>query len=84
MDLPVSAVNRVIRTYKTQGRIAELNKRASLQVVQGQVDRVTVSAKARQMLAALPGEATLNGPSSEATSPLRRIQTNLAIPSRFL
>ena len=51
MSLSVTQVSRVFQTYRTQERIAELNKQAKLKTVQGQQDRVEISTKARELAA---------------------------------
>lgn len=50
MDLSIQKVSQIFRTYRTQERIAELNKQANLKTVQAQQDRVSISTKAREQL----------------------------------
>lgn len=50
MDLSAGEVSRIFRTYQTQSRIAEFNKKESIKTVQSQVDQVTISPEARQLL----------------------------------
>ncbi len=50
MDLSIQKVSQIFRTYRTQERIAELNKQANLKTVQTQQDRVSISTKAREQL----------------------------------
>ena len=49
MTLSVQDIGRVSRVYKSQNRIAELNRQNPVRTVQQQVDRVTISEKARQL-----------------------------------
>ena len=48
MTLSVTEIGRVTGAYRSQTRIAELNRQNPVHTVQGQVDRVTISEKARQ------------------------------------
>ena len=57
MDFSVSAVNQILRTYQTQTRISDLNKNNPTRVVQGQVDSVSISKEARELLANPPKPA---------------------------
>ncbi len=52
MDISIQKVSQIFRTYRTQERIAELNRQASLKTVQQQQDRVSISSKAREQLQA--------------------------------
>ena len=49
MTLSVTDIGRVSGSYRSQTRIAELNRQNPVRTVQGQVDRVTISEKARQL-----------------------------------
>ena len=49
MDFAAIPAAKAVRTYQTQTRIAELNKKASINSVQGQIDQVEISSKARQL-----------------------------------
>ena len=51
MEISNVQINKVFRSYQTQSRIAELNKKANIQSTQGQVDRVNISPQARGMAA---------------------------------
>jgi|GEM_PF-3501596 len=46
MDFSITPSARVFKNYQTQERYGELNKKISVKVVQGQVDRVSISGKA--------------------------------------
>ena len=50
MDFSSIPVAKAVRIYQTQTRIAELNKKANIKSVQGQIDRVEISRKARQLI----------------------------------
>jgi len=50
MDIAISAVNRVFKTYQGQARIAELNSKNPVKRVQGQRDRVSISDAAKKAL----------------------------------
>ncbi len=56
MDLSIQKVSQIFRTYRTQERIAELNRQASLKTVQQQQDQVSISTKAREQLQAAKAE----------------------------
>lgn len=49
MDIIATPGARIAQIYQTQTRIAELNKKANIKSVQGQVDKVTLSPKAKQL-----------------------------------
>lgn len=49
MEISGAQINRIFRSYQSQSRIAELNKKANIKSVQGQVDRVDISPQAREM-----------------------------------
>tara|TARA_B100000686_G_scaffold334196_1_gene401119 strand:+ start:586 stop:813 length:228 start_codon:yes stop_codon:yes gene_type:complete len=49
MDFSAIPVAKALGIYQTQTRIAELNKKANIKSVQGQIDRVKISLKARQL-----------------------------------
>lgn len=51
MDFPLHPVSQVIRSYNTQNRLGELNKKSGVQTVQAQEERVTISQEAKQLLA---------------------------------
>ncbi len=75
MELSPTAINKILRTYQTQNRIADLNRQRPIKVVQGQVDRVDISPKARQLsqnppavtLGPLPETAPAPAPSEESS-----------------
>ncbi len=48
MDISLVRFERISKVYQNQTRIAELNKKVAVKSVQGQVDRVTLSAEARK------------------------------------
>jgi hypothetical protein len=50
MDFSITPTTRVFKSYQTQERYAELNKKISVKIVQGQVDTVNISSKAREYL----------------------------------
>ncbi|PIR01387.1 MAG: hypothetical protein COV66_01090 [Nitrospinae bacterium CG11_big_fil_rev_8_21_14_0_20_45_15] len=50
MDFSITPTPRVFKSYQTQERYAELNKKISVKIVQGQVDTVNISSKAREYL----------------------------------
>ena len=50
MTLSVNDIGRVSGAYQSQTRIAQLNRQNPVRTVQGQVDRVTISEKARQII----------------------------------
>lgn len=49
MDLAVSQITRAFQVYRNQHRIGEANRQSRLRTVQGQQDRVTLSAEALRM-----------------------------------
>ncbi|MFQ5451347.1 MAG: hypothetical protein ACE5E9_12025 [Nitrospinaceae bacterium] len=49
MDISIVPINKITKVYQRQDRIAELNKKSDIKSVQGQVDRVTLSAAGRSM-----------------------------------
>ena len=51
MTLFINPIDRVAGAYRSQTRIAELNRQNPVRTAQGQVDRVTISDKARQLTA---------------------------------
>ncbi len=55
MDLSIVRLEKISKVYQNQTRIAELNKKVPVKSVQGQVDRVTLSAEARQQAEAASG-----------------------------
>ncbi len=46
MDFSITPSAKVFRSYQTQERYGELNKKLSVKIVQGQVDTVSISSKA--------------------------------------
>ena len=50
MEFSTMPASKAVRIYQTQTRIAELNKRVNIKSVQGQVDRVAISSKGRQLV----------------------------------
>lgn len=50
MDIAITTVSRVFKTYQGQARIAELNKKNPVKRVQGQRDRVSISSEAKAAL----------------------------------
>ena len=50
MTLSITPLPRVFKSYQTQERYGELNKKVKVKTVQGQVDTVKISAKARELL----------------------------------
>jgi hypothetical protein len=50
MDFSITPTTRVFKSYQTQERYAELNKKISVKIVQGQVDTVSISSKALEYL----------------------------------
>jgi hypothetical protein len=50
MDIAISTVNRVFKTYQGQTRIAELNNKNPVKRAQGQRDRVSISNEAKAAL----------------------------------
>jgi thiamine biosynthesis lipoprotein ApbE len=57
MDLPITAVNQIVRTYQTQERIAELNRKNPARVTQSQEDRVTLSDEGRHLAETAGGKS---------------------------
>ncbi len=51
MDIAINSVSRVISSYQSQAKMADLVKEANINVQQNQKDVVTISAQARQALA---------------------------------
>lgn len=51
MDIAINSVSRVIGSYQSQAKIADLVKQANVNVQQNQMDVVTISSQARQALA---------------------------------
>ncbi len=51
MDVSLNPISKVIRSYNTQNRLGELNKKSGIQTVQRQEERVTISQEAKQLLA---------------------------------
>lgn len=51
MDFSLNPISQVIRSYSTQTRLGELNKKSSVKTVQRQEERVTISQEAKQLLA---------------------------------
>ncbi|MFQ5673641.1 MAG: hypothetical protein ACE5G9_11140 [Nitrospinales bacterium] len=51
MEISSAQISRIFNSYLNQARIAELNKKANIKSVQGQVDRVDISTAAKQQLA---------------------------------
>ena len=49
MTLSVNDIGRVSGAYRSQDRIAQLNRQNPVRTVQGQVDQVTISEKAHQL-----------------------------------
>ena len=68
MDIAINAVSRVIGTYQSQAKIAELFKENAIKVVQGQEDRVTISSKAKELMLAQKKEAEIPKASSAPTA----------------
>ncbi len=52
MNFSIQKVSQIFSIYRTQERIGELNRQASLKTVQAQQDRVTISDQAREQLQA--------------------------------
>ena len=50
MDFSIVPASKVFKTYQSQARIADLNKKSQVKRVQGQKDQVTISSAARQAL----------------------------------
>lgn len=50
MNLSVSQIGRIFQTYRTQERIADLNRQSRVNTVQIQQDQVTLSTQAREFL----------------------------------
>ena len=50
MEFSVGQITKAFRVYQNQYRIGELNRQSNLKTVQGQVDRVDLSASAQQLL----------------------------------
>ena len=50
MDFSAIPLAEAAKIYQTQTRIAELNKKVNIKSVQGQMDRVEISPKARQLI----------------------------------
>ncbi len=50
MTLSITPLPRVFKSYQTQERYGELNKKVKVKTVQGQVDTVKISARARELL----------------------------------
>ena len=50
MDIAISNVNRIFKTYQGQARIAELNSKNPVKRAQGQRDLVSISGEARAAL----------------------------------
>ena len=48
MSITIIPVSQIFRKYEQQDRIAELNKKTPVKTIQNQVDRVTISSKARK------------------------------------
>jgi len=67
MEISSAQISQIFRSYLNQARIAELNKKANIKSVQGQVDRVSISATARQLAASrsLSGAASASTDSGE-------------------
>ena len=51
MDFSLNPISQVIRSYSTQTRLGELNKKSGVKTVQRQEERVTISQEAKQLLA---------------------------------
>jgi hypothetical protein len=54
MTFSITPIGKVFQTYRTQERIAELNRQANLNTIQGQRDRVDISPEALELLAKVP------------------------------
>lgn len=50
MEVSSIVAAKISQIYQTQTRIAELNKKANIKSIQGQVDKVTFSPKAKQLV----------------------------------
>lgn len=50
MTISIGPISRVFKAYQSQLRVAELNKKENIKTVQGQVDRVSISPQARQLV----------------------------------
>jgi hypothetical protein len=50
MDIGISSINRVFKTYQGQVRIAELNSKNPVKRAQGQRDLVSISSEAKTAL----------------------------------
>ncbi|QPJ64418.1 MAG: hypothetical protein G3M78_02995 [Candidatus Nitrohelix vancouverensis] len=63
MTLSITPLPRVFKSYQIQERYGELNKKVKVKTVQGQVDTVKISAKARELLEKGPvAPNPVNGP----------------------
>lgn len=50
MDFAVGKVVKATQVYQNQSRIGDLNRKSNLKTVQGQLDRVDLSASAQRLL----------------------------------
>jgi hypothetical protein len=50
MELPIVGIAKASKVYHNQDRIAELNQKHPFKSVQGQEDRVSISASAKRLL----------------------------------
>jgi hypothetical protein len=89
MDIAITTVNRVFKTYQGQARIAELNSKNPVKRIQGQRDRVSISIEARAALAAQGSRESSrqepqNGETQTAQTEranIEKIEENTAEPS---
>lgn len=89
MDIAITTVNRVFKTYQGQARIAELNSKNPVKRIQGQRDRVSISNEARAALAAQGSRESSrqelqNGETQTAQTEranIEKIEENTAEPS---
>ena len=49
MDINATPAAKIARIYRTQTKIAELNKKVNIKSVQGQVDKVVLSPESKQL-----------------------------------
>ncbi|MBI5427059.1 MAG: hypothetical protein HZA02_02135 [Nitrospinae bacterium] len=77
MDFAISEVNRIVRSYQAQEKVAELIRETPVKTVQGQVDRVTLSAKARQLAQAAAKLETAGEPQDINTQDLQAMVDGL-------
>ncbi len=78
MTLSVGQTTRIYQTYRSQEKIAELNKQSGLRTVQGQVDSVSISARARELLQA---QQERDGGRAPSTTPVPAPEVVREIPT---